>query len=208
MNYTELQTLLQDYLANTETTFVADMAFIVRQAEERIYRDVLIPALRKSDTLTTTISNRLLTKPTDYLAPFHLAVTNGSGVTSILKPKQDDFLVEAYPNSTDTGLPLFYADHDVTNFSLGPVPDAAYSISISYMYDPPSITTATTSWLGDNAETVLLYGCLIEGYTFLKGSEDLMALYQRRYEEALQELATIGEFRLKRDSYRNTEPRK
>lgn len=207
MNYTELTQAVQDYTENAETTFVTQIPTFVRQAEERIFRTVMIPELRKNVTGTTTSDDQYLIRPSDLLSVFSFAVVDGSGDYTYLRDKDVNFIREAYPGPTSTGIPLFYAqfegDSDVSvdgYFVLGPTPDAAYTVELYYFYEPASIVTEATSWLGDNAETVLLYGTLIEAYTFMKGDADLMQVYASRYEEALAQLRALA-VRGARDDY-------
>jgi len=211
MNYAELTAALQDYLETDETTFVTYVPTFVRQAEERIMRSVQIPELRKNATSSTTTNNQYVARPTDMLSVFSLAVVDGTGQYTYLYPKDVSFLREAYPTVTATGLPLYYAQFDgedasdAGHFLVAPTPDDTYTIELHYFYDPPSIVTSSTSWLGDNAESALLYGTLVEAYTFLKGDADLIKLYNERYKEALAELGGLAT-RTRKDSYRNGEP--
>mgnify|MGYP001001301520 FL=1 len=215
MNYSELVQAIKDYTENEETTFVTNIPTFVQQAEERIHRLIIIPELRKNVTATTTNGNQYVTRPSDFLSVFSLAVVDGSSNYEYLIPKDVNFIREAYPAAATSGLPRFYAifDGDVQatgttgNFIVGPTPDSAYSIELHYYFDPPSIVTSSTSWLGDNAERVLLYGSLIEAYTFMKGEQDVLAMYQKNFDESLNDLALLGNARLKRDNYRDGEPR-
>lgn len=206
MNYATLTQLLQDYLETAETTFVADIPTFVRQAEERIYRTVQIPELRKNVTGNMTSGNRYLARPSDFLAPFSLAVISAGSYTYLLE-KDMSFLREAYPNPATQGSPRFYAQYDgdvptaTGNFLVAPTPDQNYQVELQYYYDPPSIVDAGTSWLGENAETALLYGSLVEAYTYLKGDADLLAHYTNRYNEAMAQLFGI-DIRSSRDDYR------
>lgn len=208
MNYSELTQLIQDYTENQETTFVNTIPTFVRQAEERIFRSVMLPELRKNVTGNMTTGNQYLARPSDFLAVFSLAVVDGSGDYNYLIDKDVNFVREAFPSASTQGLPKYYAqfDGDVSassgNFILGPTPDSDYAVELHYYYDPPSIVTSSTSWLGDNAETVLLYGSIVEAYTFMKGDPDLMGFYTNRYQEALRELGGI-EIRSQRDEYRD-----
>ena len=214
MNYSELTEAIQAYTENDETTFVAEIPTFVRQAEEKIHRTVLIPELRKNVTANMTQQVRFIARPSDFLAPFSMAVIDGDGDYHFLLNKDVNFVREAYPSKTSYSRPKYYAefDGDFTstnssgNFILGPTPDAAYEVQLHYYYDPPSIVTSSTSWLGDNAEVALLYGSLVEAYIFMKGDADLLAQYEEKYQEALKRLMILGEGRLKRDSYRS-EPR-
>jgi hypothetical protein len=209
MNYTQLTEALKDYLETTETSFVANIPMFVRQAEERIYRSVQIPELRKNATAATTAGNQYLARPSDFLSVFSLAVVEADGDYVYLYDKDVNFIREAYPRSSTQGFPKYYAQFDgdqtgVTqgNFILGPTPDAVYTVELHYYYDPPSIVDTGTSWLGDNAESVLLYGSLIEAYTYLKGDADMLQLYTNRYNEAMRQLFGI-DIRSKRDDYRD-----
>jgi hypothetical protein len=209
MNYAELTQAVQDYLETSETSFVANIPTFVQQAEERIYRSVMIPELRKNATAPLTIGSPYLQRPSDFLSVFSLAVVAADGSYSYLYDKDVNFIREAYPSPAVQGMPKYYAQFDGDqsgasqgNFILGPTPNAAYTMELHYYYDPPSIVTTNTSWLGDNAETALLYGTLIEAYTYLKGDADMMATYTNRYNEAMMQLFGI-DLRSKRDDYRD-----
>ena len=209
MNYTELSQNLQDYLETQETSFVSNIPTFVRQAEERIYRSVQIPELRKNVTGTLTSGNPYLARPSDFLSAFSLAVVDGAGDYTYLYDKDVNFIREAYPRASTSGVPKYYAQFDgdsagspTGNFILGPTPNANYTVELHYYYDPPSIVDTSTSWLGDNAETALLYGSLVEAYTYLKGDGDMLALYTQRYNEAMLQLFGI-DLRSKRDDYRD-----
>ncbi len=206
MNYSELTQAIKDYTENTESTFVTNIPNFVRQAEERIFRDITIPELRRNVTGNVTAGNKYAARPDDFLATFSLAIINGTTYTYLLD-KEVNFVREAYPDTTVQGLPQYYAifDGDTAtghgNFLLGPTPDAAYDLELHYYYDPPSIVTSGTSWLGDNAEATLLYGSLIEAYTFMKGEGDMVQLYNERYSSALINMASLGA-KLRTDTYR------
>ena len=214
MNYTELTQAIKDYTENTEATFVSLIPTFVQQAEQRIFRSVTIPEMRRNVLGTMTSGNQYLARPSDFLAVASLAVVDGSSNYSYLLDKDVNFIREAYPAASTTGLPLYYAqfDGDVAStgapgyFLLGPTPNSGYSTELHYYYEPPSIVDTATSWLGDNADTVLLYGALIEAYTFMKGDPDIMTDYRSRYSEALSQLSII-DAASKRDSYRDGEPR-
>lgn len=207
MNYTELTAAIKAYTENTETTFVTHIPDFVRQCEERIYRTVQIPDLKKNASGTTTISNKYLAKPSDYLASFSLAVVDASGDYTFLMRKDLNFIREAYPSVSTEGEPVHYANFDDTSFILGPTPDAAYTMQMAYFFDPESIVTAATSWLGDNAEAALLYGSLIEAYTFMKGEEDIIAQYTSQYDMAMKSLNLLVNGHEKRDAYREDDMR-
>ena len=208
MNYAELTQDLQDYLETSETSFVNNIPTFVRQAEERIYRSVQIPELRKNATASTTAGNQYLAHPSDFLSVFSLAVVDGSGNYSYLYDKDVNFIREAYPSSSTQGTPKYYAQFDGDqvgtegNFILGPTPSSALTVELHYYYDPPSIVDTGTSWLGTNAETALLYGSLVEAYTYLKGDADMLQVYMERYADAMEKLFGI-DIRSKRDDYRD-----
>lgn len=212
MNYTELVTAVSDYLENTFSTDVIDTC--IKQAESRIYNAVQIPPLRKNVTGATTATNSYLACPNDFLAVYSMAVISPTGVYTYLLNKDVSFLREAYPTATATGSPRFYAlfgsQSDAVKeltFILAPTPDAAYSVELHYFYYPESIVTATTSWLGDNYAPVLLYGTLVEAYTFMKGEADLLAAYNTKYNEALAQLKRLGDGLDRQDAYRSGQVR-
>tara|TARA_R110002167_G_scaffold52646_1_gene151793 strand:+ start:2831 stop:3466 length:636 start_codon:yes stop_codon:yes gene_type:complete len=207
MNYTELVTAIQDYTQNEETSFVSNIPNFVEQAEERLNRSIMVPELRKNVTAATTNGNWYLARPADFLSVFSLAVVDSSGDYSFLLDKDVNFIREAYPASSTSALPKYYAQFDGDynggdgNFILGPTPDANYVVELHYYYDPPSIVSAGTSWYGNNAESALLYGALIEAYTYMKGEADLIQLYTTRYGEALGQLTGV-QIRSSQDEYR------
>lgn len=185
----------------------ADMNTIIQQAEQRIYYDVQIPVLKKNVTGNLTSGNRYLSTPDDYLATYSIAVNN-NGTYEYLLPKEVAFLREAYPSTTTTGVPRYYAIFDNDTFLIGPPPDSNYDVELHYFYEPPSIVVQTTgTWISENAENTLLYSCLVEAYTYLKGEPDLLSLYLGRYKESLAALKVIGEGRNRSDTYRNSEQR-
>ena len=201
MNYTNLVQAIKDYTENTETSFVSHIDEIIKQAEQRIYNEVQIPNLRKNSTGTTTSSNTYLQTPSDFLAPYSLAVLNSSSNYSYLLNKDVNWIREAYNSSSTTGLPKYYALFDDDTFILAPTPDATYTVELHYYYYPTSIVSAATTWLGDNYEQVLLYGCLLEAYTYMKGDADLMTLYKSRYDEGMKQLKMLGDGKDRRDTY-------
>jgi len=217
MNYTQLKTAIQDYTQNYETTFVADLPVFISQAEQRIYNSVQFPSLRKNVNGVLTANNKYLSCPLDFLAPYSLAIYPQSGGNYIyLLNKDVNFIRECYPNPTDYGTPKYYAlfgptvsGTTITNeltFILGPTPDSAgYYAELHYYYYPESITVAAsgTTWLGDNFDSVLLYGSLIEAYTFMKGEADMMQLYNQKYMEALSLAKRLGDGMEREDAYRS-----
>lgn len=207
MNYATLTTLIQQYCESTETTFVANIPTFVQLAEERIYNSVQIPAIRRNQTGTLSTNNKYLTLPSDWLATFSLAVINADGSQEFLLDKDVNFVRQSFPSPTDTGKPQYYAIFDANTFILGPTPDSAYSVEMHYYYYPTSIVTASTTWLGDNFETVLLYGSLREAYTYLKGEADMMQYYDQKYQEALGLLKQLGDGKDRLDTYRSGQVR-
>jgi hypothetical protein len=219
MNYTELSAAIQNYAENTETDFVAEIPVFVKQAEQRIYNSVQFPSLRKNVTGSTTANNKYVSCPTDFLAPYSLAVIDASGNYEYLLNKDVNFIRQAYPNPTDTAIPKYYAIFGPTtttvppsptpvltnelSFIVGPTPDAAYSVELHYYFYPESIVTAGTTWLGDNFDTVLLYGSLVEAYTYMKGEADMMSLYNQKYMEALSLAKRLGDGMERQDAYRS-----
>jgi hypothetical protein len=180
--------------------------FIVN-AEERIFNSVQLLDLRKNVTGNCTAGNKYLSVPLDWLASFSLAVVDGDGNYEYLLNKDVSYIRQAYPNPNTQGLPTHYAYFDKDSFILGPTPDTTYTVELHYFYYPASITTAGTTWLGDNFESVLLYGSLLEAYTFMKGEQDVIASYQKRYDEALAMLKQLGEGKNRIDQYRTEQVR-
>ena len=209
MNYTELSQAIQDYTENTETSFVTNIPTFVRQAEEKILRTVLIPELRKASTGATLANSQYLARPSDMIAVYSIALEDADGNWAYLLNKNVTFIKEAFPAS-NVSIPKYYAQFvggtTLTPgfFILGPTPDQAYNVQINYYYDPPSIVTAGTTWLGDNAETALLYGALLEAYSYMKGDTDLMNEYRKQHQLAMQAFTKVGGL-LQQDGYRNGE---
>tara|TARA_R110001599_G_scaffold188933_1_gene383473 strand:- start:245 stop:877 length:633 start_codon:yes stop_codon:yes gene_type:complete len=201
MNYTELTAAIKDYTNNTETNFVAAIPTFVKQAEQRIYRSVNLPVNRKNVAGTMTDGNAYLAKPTDFLFPLSLAITSSSNQIFLLN-KDTNFIRSTYPNAATEGTPKYYGLFSDDRFIVGPTPDADYVTELHYYYQPNSIVTDSTTWLGTNADTVLLHGSLIEAYTYMKGDADIMQMYQQRYGEALGLLKTQAEGRMTGDEYR------
>jgi hypothetical protein len=208
VNYTQLSQSIQDYCQSTETSFVANIPNFVQLAEERIYNSVQIPAIRKNVTGTMTASFQYFQLPSDWLSTFSLAVIDGTtGEYEYLLNKDVNFIRASYPFPATTGKPKYYAIWNNTSMILGPTPDLAYSAELHYYYYPVSIVSAGTSWLGDNFETVLLYGALREAYTYLKGEQDMMTYYEQKYQEALGLLKRLGDGLDRQDAYRSGQVR-
>jgi len=211
MNYTELSNAIQAYTENTEADFVANIPVFVEQAEQRIYNSVQFPSIRKNVTGVTTTNNKYLECPGDFLAVYSIAIINASGEYEYLLNKDVNFIRQAYPQPTDTGIPRYYAlfgprsnDAAELTFILGPTPDAAYGAELHYYFYPPSISVAPfTSWLGDNFDSVLLYASLVEAYTYMKGETDMMGLYNAKYQEALALAKRLGDGMERQDAYRS-----
>lgn len=204
MNYSQLVDLVKQYTQNEETSFVANIPVFVQLAEERIYNAVFIPAIRKNQIGTLTPSNKYLTLPADWLANFSLAViTPVTNAQSFLIDKDVNFIRECYPDPDDSGVPKYYAIFDKNTLILGPTPDSNYQVELHYYYYPQSIVTASTSWLGDNFETVLLYGTLREAYLYMKGEQDMIQYYEQKYQESLGLLKLLGEGKDRRDAFRS-----
>ena len=211
MNYAALSAAIQAYTENTEADFVANIPVFVTQAEQRIYNSVQFPSIRKNVTGSMTTSNKYLQCPSDFLAVYSLAVINASGEYEYLLNKDVNFIRQAYPQPTDTGIPKYYAlfgpqssNAAELTFILGPTPDASYSSELHYYFYPPSISVAPfTSWLGDNFDTVLLYASLVEAYTYMKGETDMMALYNTKFMEALALAKRLGDGMERQDAYRS-----
>jgi hypothetical protein len=204
MNYSQLVDLVKQYTQNEETSFVANIPNFVQLAEERIYNAVFIPAIRKNQIGTLTPSNKYLSLPADWLATFSLAViTPVTNAQTFLIDKDVNFIRECYPDPDDSGVPKYYAIFDKNTLILGPTPDSNYQVEMHYYYYPESIVAASTSWLGDNFETVLLYGTLREAYIYMKGEADMMQYYEQKYQESLGLLKLLGEGKDRRDAFRS-----
>jgi hypothetical protein len=210
VNYTELVTAVSDYTENTFPT--ADMNTFIKQAEQRIYNSVQFPSIRKNVTGVTATNNKYLSCPNDFLAVYSMAVETADGQEFLLN-KDVNFIRQAYPKATDTATPKYYAlfgptvvSSIITNelsFILGPTPDAVYNVELHYYYYPESIVTAATTWLGDNFDSVLLYGTLVEAITYMKGEADMVALYNGKYTEALALAKRLGDGMERQDAYRS-----
>ena len=215
MNYTQLSNAIQAYTENTEADFVANIPVFVTQAEQRIYNSVQFPSIRKNVTSTIAVNTKYLDCPLDFLAVYSMAVIDASGNYEYLLNKDVNFIRQAYPQPTDTGTPKYYAlfgptvltsvIYDELSFIIGPTADASYGVELHYYYYPESITVAADgqTWLGDNFDSVLLYGSLVEAYTYMKGEQDMMALYNGKYQEALALAKRLGDGMERQDAYRS-----
>ena len=223
MTYTEIVAAIQSYTENNfPDTYLADGSVVtttqqidrfLQQAEQRIFNTVQFPSLRKNVVGTINGSNKYLACPLDFLATYSIAVIDATGAYTYLLNKDANFIREAYPTPTSTGLPKYYAlfgpavsgstiSNELT-FLLGPTPNASYNTELHYFYLPESITTSNTSWLGDNFDSVLLYGALVEAYTFMKSEADIMGFIQGKYQEALGLAKRLGDGLERGDAYRD-----
>lgn len=201
MNYSELTANIQSIC---EQTFTADqLAMFTQQAEQKIYTSVDLPAFRKNQTGSLTLGNKYLTMPTGMLYVYSLAVVDGDGNYEYLLNKDVNFIREAYPGPTDTGKPKHYAVFDQNTFILGPTPDANYGSEIHFSYYPESIVTAGTTWLGEEFDSALLNGALVEAIRFQQGEPDMVALYEKLYVQAISLLISVGDGKLRGDAYRD-----
>jgi len=206
MTYAELLAAIQDYANNTESAFVTAIPTFVKQAEQRIYRSVNLPVNRKNQTGNITDGNKYLSMPSDLLFPLSLSIYTDGEVDSnqiFLLNKDASFIRATYPNASTEGVPKYYGVFDSDTFIIGPTPTTNYSAELHYYYQPASIVDTSPSWLGTNADTVLLYGSLVEAYTYMKGDPDMMQVYQQRYQEALGLLKMQAEGRMTGDEYRD-----
>ena len=221
MNYAQLTAAIESYTENqfpdvtladgSIDTTAQQLARFVQQAEQRIYNTVQFPALRKNVTGSTSVGNKYLACPNDFLAVYSLAVIAPvTGEYTFLLNKDVNFIREAYPSPTSTGTPRFYAlfgpqssDPKELSMLMGPTPDAAYGVELHYFFYPESIVTANNTWLGDNFDSVLLYGSLVEAYTFMKGEPDMITLYENKYKEALAMAKRLGDGMERGDAFRN-----
>lgn len=219
MNYTQLSNAIQAYTENTEDNFIAEIPVFVQQAEQRIYNNVQFPSLRRNVTGEVSMSTPYLSAPSDFLAVYSFAVIDADGNYEYMLNKDVNFIRQAYPSASDTGLPRYYAlfgptvtSGTITNelsFMMGPKPDANYNVELHYYYYPESITTAADgrTWLGDNYDPVLLYGALREAYLYMKGEQDLIANVEAKYNEAMGQLKRLGDGLERQDAYRSGQVR-
>lgn len=203
--YGQLKQALQDYLETSETTFVNNLPLFIRLSEERILKSVQLSLFRKNATANATVGNQYLSSPSDFLAPFSLSYRGDNNDKVFAEFKDVSFVQEYNPDASTTGAPKYYAQFDNANFILAPAPDDDYEMELHYFYRPASLTAGPdsgTTWLSVNAELTLLYGALVEAYIFLKGDPDLMATYDKRFQESLIGLKMLGEAKQVTDEYR------
>jgi hypothetical protein len=212
MDYTALEAAICDYTQNFDQDFVDNIPVFVQQAEQRIYNTVQFPSLRKNVTGSTTANNKYLACPSDFLAVYSIAVIDAVGAYEYLLNKDVNFIRQAYPQPSDVAAPKYYAlfgpqsnDAKELTFILGPTPNAAYAVELHYYFYPQSISTVVggRTWLGDNFDSVLLYGSLVEAVTFMKGEADIVALYNTKYTEALALAKRLGDGMERQDAYRS-----
>ena len=202
--YGELKQAIQDYTENDETTFVNNLPIFIRNSEEKLIKLVQLTDFRKNATGNTTASNPYLNCPSDFLAPFSLSYTS-NGEKIFVDYKDVNFVQTFAPDASSTGAPRYYAFFDRDNFLIGPTPDQEYVVELHYFYRPASLTTLGdngTSWLSENAPMAMLDGSLIEAYTFMKGEQDILALYAQQYQMALAGMKQFGESKEVTDDYR------
>ena len=208
--YTNLKTAIQDYLESTESSFVTNLPTFITTTEERILKNVQLDDFRKNQVGNLTASGTYLECPTDYLAPFSLAVIDSSSNYNYLLLKQVSFIRDFTPNASTTGLPKYYAEFDENTFIVAPTSDSTYEVELHYYYRPASLTTTTgseTTWLSENAPNAMLYGSLVEACTYLKNYE-VIPSYEQKFQEALLGLKNLGEGKSTRDRYRYDEIRR
>jgi len=218
MNYTELKANIQDIVENSFTE--DELAMFTQQAEQKIFNTVQLPSLRRNSTATLTASNKYLSTPGDFLSVFSLAVIDATGRYEYLLNKDVNFIRQAYPNPTTTGLPRYYAIFGPTTTNaippaetndlsiiLGPTPNSNYAVELHYFFYPESIVTSGTTWLGDNFDSALLNGALIEALRFIKGEGDMIAMYDKMYLQAIMLLKQLGDGKLRQDAYRSGQVR-
>jgi hypothetical protein len=207
-SYAQLKTAIQDYTENTETSFVTHLPDFIRSSEDRIFKLVDLEFFRKNATASLTASDQFLSVPTDYLSSFSLSITKNNEKQFLLQ-KDVNFLQEYNPNPATTGTPKYYAFFDIDNFILAPTPDIAYVAELHYYYKPASLTAGqdnATTWLATNAPNALLYGSIVEAYTYMKGEQDMLAVYEKQFQEALSRIKDLAEARENSDAYRRGLP--
>jgi hypothetical protein len=214
MTLTELKTIIQNYVENDDTTFVNTLDDIIKNTEERIFELVQFDYFRKNVKGQLTLGSRFLTAPSDFELSFSLATIDSNGEYNFLEKKHTSFMQEYTPDPTDStkyGLPLYYGDYDKdlatgtkeSTLIVAPTPNSSYEVELHYLYKPNSLVTDTTgTWLAEHARNALIYGCLVEAYTFMKGEPDLLALYENRFLQEISRLKNKAEARGRRDEYR------
>lgn len=212
MNYNELVTAVQDYCENTFPT--DDINTMIKLAEQNIYNTVQIANLRKNVTGTLSSGNKYLNAPNDFLSTYSLAVIDENGDYHYLINKDVNFLREAYPSSSGTGFPKYYAIFGPVygletelSFIVGPTPDAGYGVELHYYFYPESIVTAGNTWLGDNFDSALFNGTMVEAIRYMKGEQDLVDFYKDQFMQSLTLLKNLGDGKQRMDAYRDGQVR-
>lgn len=203
--YVQLKQAIQDYCENDETTFVNNLPLFIRNAEEKILKSMQLSVFKKNASGSFSSGNKYLAAPSDFLSPLSLSFTDNNGDEQFLLFKDTDFVQTFNPDGSDTGSPRFYAQFDVDNFIVGPSPDENYNVELHYFYRPTSLTAGAedgTTWLSENATLAMLYGSLVEAYTFMKGEPDMIQLYLQGYSSAMAGLKMFGESKEVIDEYR------
>ena len=206
--YAQLQTAIQDFTENTETSFVSNLPIFIRGAEDRIFTLVDLELFRKNAVSQLSVGDPYLNVPVDYLAPFSLQITTAN-YEDFLEFKDVNFVQRYSQYYGSTATPKYDIMFDVDNFILGPSPNLTYDVELHYYYRPASLTAglgSATSWLSKNAPNALLYGSLVEAYTYMKGEQDMMQLYEQRFAQEIQHLKDLAEARENSEAYRRGLP--
>lgn len=204
MNYTDLKANIKSICENEFTE--SELAMFTQQAEQKIYLTVDLPVQRKNTSGVTTTNNRFLGLPADFLYSYSVAIISGGNYYYLLN-KDPNFILEAYPNPTDTGRPQHYGVYQNNAFILGPTPNAVYSVEFNYSAYPDSIVDTGTSFLGDEFDSALLNGALVEAIRFMKGEQDLVQQYEKLYLQAIALLKNVSDGKLRQDMYRSGQPK-
>jgi len=202
--YAQLKQAIQDYTENNESSFVSNLPLFIRAAEERILKTIQLSLFRKNVSASATSGNKYLACPSDFLAPLSLSYTS-SGVQTFIDYKDVSYIQEINPNPSTTGTPKYYGQFDVDNFILAPTPSSSFAVELHYFYRPASLTAGSesgTTWLSENATLSMLYGSLVEAYIYMKGEQDMMALYDKRFSESMAGLKLLGEAKEVTDEFR------
>ena len=203
--FAQLKTAIQDYTENNETTFVNNLPVFIRLAEERILKNVQLSLFRKNAVATITQGSQYFACPSDFLAPFSLSFRSSDEIKVFVDFKDPSFLQTFTPNESTQGVPKYYSVFDIENFLIAPAPNASYTGELHYYYRPQSLTAGSesgTTWLSINAKIALLYASLIEAYTFMKGEQDVMGMYNQKFQESLIGIKVLGEAKEVTEEYR------
>ena len=206
--YAQLKTAIQDYTENTESTFVINLPTFIKNTEQRIFKLVDLELFRKNATSALSQNDPYLSVPSDYLASFSMSITNSSSKEFLLQ-KDVNFIQEYNPNASTTGVPKYYAFFDIDNFIVSPTPNANFAVELHYYYRPTSLTAGAdsgTTWLSENAPNAMLYGSLVEAYTYMKGEQDMLTMYEKQFTEAMTRIKDLAEARENSDAYRRGLP--